>query len=84
MCFLCNTPGVCHQLSNGFKLNHDMLSGVGVLGQTYENEPPLKLGPFTIAYLLPFSQKYAWEMLGVLVSCVLHQYPSILIHGKVS
>jgi hypothetical protein len=25
----CNTPGVCHQLSNGFKLNHDMLSGVG-------------------------------------------------------
>ena len=24
-----NTPGVCHQLSNGFKLNHDMLSGVG-------------------------------------------------------
>ena len=25
----CNTPGVCHQLSNGFKLNHGMLSGVG-------------------------------------------------------
>ena len=24
---LCNTPGVCHQLSNGFKLKHDMLSG---------------------------------------------------------
>ena len=23
----CNTPGVCHQLSNGFKLKHDMLSG---------------------------------------------------------
>ena len=23
----CNTPGVCHQLSSGFKLNHDMLSG---------------------------------------------------------
>ena len=22
----CNTPGVCHQLSNGFKLNHGMLS----------------------------------------------------------
>ena len=25
----CNTPGVCHQLSNGFKLNIDMLSGDG-------------------------------------------------------
>ena len=23
----CNTPGVCHQLSNGFELKHDMLSG---------------------------------------------------------
>ena len=25
----CNTPGVCHQLSNGFELNHDMFSGDG-------------------------------------------------------
>ena len=25
----CNTPGVCHPLSNGFKLNHDMFSGDG-------------------------------------------------------
>ena len=25
----CNTPGVCHQLSNGFKLNHGMLSSDG-------------------------------------------------------
>ena len=24
---VCNTPGVCHQLSNGFELEHDMLSG---------------------------------------------------------
>jgi hypothetical protein len=23
----CNTPGVCHQLSNGFELKHDMSSG---------------------------------------------------------
>jgi hypothetical protein len=23
----CNTPGVCHQLSNGFELKHDRLSG---------------------------------------------------------
>ena len=23
----CNTPGVCHQLSNGFELKHGMLSG---------------------------------------------------------
>ena len=23
----CNTPGVCHQLSNGFELKHHMLSG---------------------------------------------------------
>ena len=22
----CNTPGVCHQLSNGFELKHSMLS----------------------------------------------------------
>ena len=26
---ICNTPGVCHQLSNGFELNHDMFSGDG-------------------------------------------------------
>ena len=25
----CNTLGVCHQLSNGFELNHDMFSGDG-------------------------------------------------------
>ena len=24
----CNTPGVCHQLSNGFELKHDRSSGV--------------------------------------------------------
>jgi hypothetical protein len=23
----CNTPGVCHQLSSGFELKHDRLSG---------------------------------------------------------
>jgi hypothetical protein len=23
----CNTPGVCHSLSSGFKLKHDRLSG---------------------------------------------------------
>jgi len=27
-----------------------------MLGQTYEKEPPLKLGPCTIAYVLPFSK----------------------------
>ena len=26
-CNLCNTPGVCQPLSNGFELKHDMLSG---------------------------------------------------------
>ena len=25
--YMCNTPGICHQLSNGFELKHDMLSG---------------------------------------------------------
>ena len=25
--YYCNTLGVCHQLSNGFELKHDMLSG---------------------------------------------------------
>ena len=24
---VCNTPGVCHQLSNGFELKHDISSG---------------------------------------------------------
>ena len=28
-----------------------------MLGQPYENEPPLKLGPCTIAYMLPFPKK---------------------------
>ena len=60
-----------------------MLSGDGDVGQTYENEPPLKLGPCTIAYMLPFLKKYAWVMLDVLVSYVSDQYPSILIRGKV-
>jgi len=27
-----------------------------MLGQAYENEPPLKLGPCTIAYMLPFQK----------------------------
>ena len=40
----CTTPGVCHQLSNGFKLKHDMLSGdEGVRIKSIRMSPNLNL-----------------------------------------
>ena len=41
----CNTPGVCHQLSNGFELKHDMLSGdEGVKIKSTRGSSNLNLG----------------------------------------
>ena len=41
---LCNTPGVCHQLSNGFELEHGILSDdEDVKVQPIETSPNLNL-----------------------------------------
>ena len=47
----CNTPGVCHPLSNVFELKHDMLSGDEGVDQIYKSELQLKLGQRTFAYM---------------------------------
>ena len=56
----CNTPGVCHQLSNGFELKHDMSSddeGVKIKSTrassnlNLSNTPLLAYWPFLDIYL---------------------------------
>ena len=45
-----NTPGVCHQLSDGFELKHDMLSGdEGV--KIKSTKLQLKHGQHTLTYM---------------------------------
>ena len=43
-----NTPGVCHPLSNGFKLNHGMLSGDGDV-----KVKPMEMSPNLNANIAP-------------------------------
>jgi hypothetical protein len=38
---VCNTPGVYHQLSGGFKLKHEILVEMTMSRSTYEEEPNL-------------------------------------------
>ena len=48
-----NTQGVCHQLSNGFELKHDMLSGdEDVKIKSTKSELQLKLQQHTFAGIL--------------------------------
>jgi hypothetical protein len=70
----CNTPGVDHQLSNGFELKHDRLVEMTMPSQTYGDEPNLKclFKDICLGGVMAIS------------SCVSHHILSILIPGKVS
>ena len=49
---LCNTPGVCHQLSNGFELKHGMLSDdEDVKVKPMEMSPNLNLDIAPLLYI---------------------------------
>ena len=52
----CNTPGICHQLSNGFKLNHGMLSSDGDVRSKYENKSNLNLDHAPLLTCCPFQK----------------------------
>ena len=48
----CNTPGVCHQLSNGFKLEHGILSDdENVKVKPMEMSPNLNLDIAPLLYI---------------------------------
>ena len=48
----CNTPGVCHQLSNGFELEHDILSDdENVKVKPMEMSPNLNLDIAPLLYI---------------------------------
>ena len=54
-----NTPGVCHQLSNGFELKYDMLSGdEGVKIKSTRVSSNLNLGNTHLLAYWPFSNIY--------------------------
>jgi hypothetical protein len=60
----CNTPGVDHQLSSGFKLKHDRLSGDDNVKVNLWRWAWPKVGCCTIAlHIGPFSKIYAWMVL---------------------
>ena len=49
---MCNTPGVCHQLSNGFELKHGILSdGEDAKVQPIEMSPNLNLDIAPLLYI---------------------------------
>jgi hypothetical protein len=53
----CNTLGVCHQLSSGFELKHDMLSGdEGVKFKPVKMSPNLNLDHAPLLTCWPFSK----------------------------
>ena len=57
----CNTPGVCHQLSNGFELKHGILSDdEDVKVKPMEMSPNLNLDIAPLLAYRPFFKIYAW------------------------
>ena len=83
-----NTPGVCHQLSNGFELKHDMLSGdEGVKIKSIrvssnlnlDNTPLLTCGP--LLRLCKSNVKHAYFMY-ITSTCIhLDQWKSFMKFG---
>ena len=58
---LCNTPGVCHQLSNGFELKHGILSDdEDVKVKPIETSPNLNLDIAPLLAYRPLFKIYAW------------------------
>ena len=60
----CNTPGVCHQLSNGFELKHGILSDdEDVKVEPIETSPNLNLEIAPLLAYRPLFKIYAWVVL---------------------
>ena len=58
---LCNTLGVCHQLSNGFELKHGILSDdEDVKVKPIETSPNLNLDIAPLLAYRPLFKIYAW------------------------
>ena len=67
----CNTPGVCHQLSNGFELKHDMSSGdEGVKIISTRVSSNLNLGNTPLLVYWPFSDIYLSNVEGGSFMCL--------------
>ena len=83
---VCNTPGVCHQLSNGFELKHDRSSGVEEVKVKCMKSSSTWIWIKRLVYMITLFKIYIyiWAMLMKLVSCVSHHPLSIVITGKVS
>ena len=57
----CNTPGVCHRLSNGFELKHGILSDdEDVNVKPIETSPNLNLDIAPLLAYRPLFKIYAW------------------------
>ena len=71
MGLVCNTPGVCHQLSNGFELKHGMLSGdEGVKIKSTRVSCNLNLGNTPLLAYCPFSDIYLSNVEGAPFICL--------------
>ena len=71
VCGCCNTPGVCHQLSNGFELKHGMLSGdEGVKIKSTSVSSNLNLGNTPLLAYWPFSDIYLSNVEGASFMCL--------------
>ena len=67
----CNTPGVCHQLSNGFELKHGMLSSdEGVKIKSTRVSSNLNLGNTPLLAYWPFSDIHLSNVEGVSFMCL--------------
>jgi hypothetical protein len=80
----CNTPGVCHQLSNEFELKHDRLSGAeDVKVKLMDMSPNLNLDNAPLLTCRPFPNVCSCNVTGTF-SCVSHHSLYIVISRKVS
>ena len=67
----CNTLGVCHQLSNGFELKHDKLSGdEGVKIKSTRVSSNLNLGNTPLLAYWPFLDIYLSNVEGASFMCL--------------
>ena len=67
----CNTLGVCHQLSNGFELKHEMLSGDdGVKITSSRVSSNLNSGNTHLLAYWPFSDIYLSNVEGAYFMCL--------------
>ena len=68
---ICNTLGVCHQLSNGFELKHDMLSGhEGVKIKSTSVSSNVNLGNTPLLAYWPFFDIHLSNVEGASFMCL--------------